>query len=232
MFETFCKTVITPLLLAAATAAAAGAAYAQASPAAGRDAAPVQPVSAPHISYLSRHDILLGVTYQAAGANLTFASPASFFMQGGQVDLSAQVYKPFSAKGITAVGSFSGMHTGNSGQGVPVSLIAFAVGPRYTTPWIVVKHGVNRPIRFFGQALGGGAHGFDGLYPEASGPSTSASSYSLELGGGIDLQQKKRRFDLRLLQIDWLRTGLPNATDSTQNTVLFGIGIVFHDKAR
>jgi hypothetical protein len=91
---------------------------------------------------------------------------------------------------------------------------------------------VKHPVRFFGQALGGGARGFDGLYPEPSGPSTNASSYSLELGGGLDLELKRRRFDLRLLQVDWLRTGLPNATDNVQNTVRFGIGVVFRNKAR
>jgi len=222
MFEPFCKTVITPLLLAAATIAASGTAYAQALPTAGRDAVPVQPVSAPQISYPRRHEVQLGITYQAAGANLVFASPATFFMQGGQVDLSAQLYK-----GISAVGSFSGMHSSNSGQGIPVSLVVFAFGPRYTTPRIGRKH----PVRFFGQALGGEANGFDGLYPKSTGPASSANSYALEVGGGLDLELK-HRFDLRLLQVDWLRTGLPNATDDTQNTVRFGIGLVFHNKAR
>jgi hypothetical protein len=217
MFEPLGKTAISRFILAAAVIAAPGAAHAQALPAASKTGITVGAPS--H----NRHQIELGVTYQAAGANLTFASPATFFMQGGQVDLSAQLYK-----GISAVGSFSGMHSGNSGQGVPVNLLVFAFGPRLTTPRIGVKH----PVRFFGQALGGGARGFDGLYPEASGPSTIADSYSLELGGGLDLELKRRRFDLRLLQVDWLRTGLPNATTDTQNTVRFGIGIVFRNKAR
>jgi hypothetical protein len=128
--------------------------------------------------------------------------------------------------GFGVAGSFSETRSGNSGQGIPVNLVVFTLGPRYTSP----KFGAKHAVTVFGEGLIGGANGFDGVYPKASGASPSATSHAFQTGGGIDIDIKPR-FSIRVLQVDWLRTGLPNATNNIQNTVRFGIGVVFHNKA-
>jgi len=222
MFEPFGKTVISRLVLATAALTMSGAAFAQALPAAPRAGAPIQAAPVAASPYPTGHEAQLSVTYVSAGANLTYNAPASFFMQGAQAEVHVHI-----KNGLGLAGSFSGTSSGNSGQGIPVNLLVFAGGPRFTLPRFGKKH----PVTFFGQGFIGGVHGFSGLYPEASGSSSSATAHAFQTGAGIDAACT-RRISIRVLQVDWLRTGLPNATNNTQNTLRFGIGVVFHDKAR
>jgi peptidoglycan-associated lipoprotein len=222
MFEPFGKTVISRFILAAAAATASGAAYAQALPAASRPGVALQAAPVATSPYPTGHEVQLSVTYEAAGANLTYNLPNTFFMQGAEAEVHVHI-----KQGFGVAGSFSETRSGNSGQGIPVNLVVFTVGPRYTSP----KFGAKHAVTVFGQGLIGGANGFDGLYPEASGASPSATSHAFQTGGGIDVDCT-RRISIRVLQVDWLRTGLPNATNNVQNTLRLGIGVVFRNKAR
>src|SRR6185312_962582 len=154
------------------------------------------------------------VTYDLSGANLTTGS--SFWMQGGSASLAGNITHHFSA-----VADLSGLHSGSiSGAQVPLSLVTVVFGPRYR--W-------NAPSKvhdfsIFGQALVGEAHGFNSIFPATGGANASASSVAFELGGGINLGLK-RHVALRLLQADWLRTSLPNATTNVQNNLLLNAGV-------
>jgi opacity protein-like surface antigen len=154
------------------------------------------------------------VTYDASGANLTTGN--SFWMQGGSASIAAGLTHNFSA-----VADFSGLHSsGISGSQLPLSLVTIVFGPRYR--YRTKTH----DLSLFGQALIGDAHGFDSTFPAAGAPTASASSVAFELGGGIDLGLK-HHIALRLIQANWLRTSLPNATTNVQNNLLLDAGLVF-----
>jgi len=224
MFESFSSRALpVRTLLVLGALSCAFAAHGQASPAAtapvpeALDKAKDYAVTAK--KYLTpRHEVALAITYENASANLTFASPVTFQTQGGGVEASAMI-----THGFGGVASIHGFHTTNSGQGVPVNLIVEAFGPRYTYRTHKPKH----PVSLFGQGLVGEANGFLGLYPDPSGPTTSATSLAFEVGGGLDIGFTPH-VAVRLFQADWVRTELPNATTNIQNTLRLGIGIVIH----
>jgi hypothetical protein len=39
-----------------------------------------------------------------------------------------------------------------------------------------------------------------------------------------------RHVSLRVIQANWLRTQMPNATTNVQNNLLLGAGVVFHSR--
>jgi len=156
------------------------------------------------------------VTFDASGANLTTGN--GFWMPGGSASLAGNITHHFSA-----VAEFSGLHSGNiSGPQVPLSLVTIVFGPRYCWSAPAKAH----DFSVFGQALVGEAHGFDSIFPAPGRANASASSLAFELGGGIDLGLS-RHTALRLMQANWLRTSLPNATTNVQNNLLLDAGVVF-----
>ena len=156
------------------------------------------------------------VTYDLSGANLTTGS--GFWMQGGSASFAGSITHRFSA-----VAELSGLHSSSiSGAQVPLSLVTVVFGPRYR--WSAPSR--EHDFSIFGQALVGETHGFNSIFPAAGSPNTSASSVAFELGGGIDLGLK-HHVALRLLQANWLRTSLPNATTNVQNNLLLDAGVVF-----
>jgi hypothetical protein len=174
-------------------------------------------------SYLAdRRQFAFALTFEDAGANLTYADAITFQTQGGGAELTL----PF-GKGFAAVAAVNGFHTTDSGHTVPVNVVVGAFGPRYTFRPVGKRH----PVNIFVQGLLGEANGFDGLYPSAAGTTTSATSIAYEAGGGIDISCA-RHVSIRLLQAHWERTELPNATNDVQNTLRLGIGVVFHTSHR
>ena len=154
-------------------------------------------------------------TYDLSGANLTTGS--GFWMQGGSASLAGGITHHFSA-----VAELSGLHSGSIiGVQVPLSLVTIAFGPRYRWSAGPKAH----DLSIFGQALVGETHGFDSVFPAAGGANASASSVAFELGGGIDLGLGHHAA-LRLVQANWLRTSLPNATTNVQNNLLLDAGVV------
>jgi len=220
-----CSTIASGQALPAATdpAAAAAAATAAAAEKARAYASDAKLYAVQLKKYLAdRRQFSLALTYEDAGANLTYADPISFQAQGGGAELAFQF-----RRGFAAVGTIHGFHTNQSGFSVPVNVLIEAFGPRYTFRPIGTKH----PINIFAQGFVGEANGFKGLYPSPTGPTTNANSLAYEAGGGMDISYTPR-FSIRLLQADWVRTGLPNATNNVQNTLRVGIGVVIHTARR
>jgi peptidoglycan-associated lipoprotein len=77
----------------------------------------------------------------------------------------------------------------------------------------------------YADVLFGGAHGSDSYFPTATSSTTSASSWALSAGGGLDVNLT-RRFAIRAFDVDYLRTALPNGTNDAQNHLMIGAGIV------
>jgi hypothetical protein len=156
-------------------------------------------------------------TYNSLLANVTTGN--EFNMQGGSAQVQAQVWGR-----ICAVADVAGFHTGNvNGTGIGLDLITFTFGPRYV--WAPPR----RRFVLFGQALVGGAHGMNSIFPSSAGINSSGNSLALQLGGGIDVPLS-HHFSVRALDADWLRTQLPNATTNVQNNLRLGVGIIYNLK--
>jgi hypothetical protein len=161
----------------------------------------------------------LALTYDADRTNVTTGN--SFWMQGGSAEI-AGVFP----HGLGVVAQVTGLHAGSiSSTQLPLSIVAVTFGPRYTlrAPWHPGKH----DLALFGQVLLGEAHGFDSLFPSSgSGVSNSATSLALQAGGGVNLSLS-HHIALRLVQIDWLRTQLPNSSTDVQNHFRIDTGLAF-----
>jgi opacity protein-like surface antigen len=164
-------------------------------------------------------EIDLAVTYTPLRSNLT-TGPV-FWQQGASAELSATFYR-----GLGMVASISGNHASNiSPSGVDLTMVTTTFGPRYT--WSHRLHGgAERRLNVFGQALIGVSFGTDSVFPSASGVQSSANSFALQLGGGVDLALS-RHFAVRPVQADWLRTQFPNDTTTVQNNLRLSAGVVF-----
>ena len=170
----------------------------------------------------SNSSVSFAVTYSASGSNLV--SSNRFWLEGGGAELATSTFH-----GLGVAASVVGLHTPNSGTGIPVNLVVTTFGPRYS--WIAHRKSASRSIVLFAQGLAGEADGFRGLYPALLVPNTSSNSLAIQVGGGIDLGLT-HHLSLRLLQADWLRTQLPNSTTNVQNNLRLAAGIVFHTNSR
>ena len=71
------------------------------------------------------------------------------------------------------------------------------------------------------------AHGFDGFYPASPAPTTSANSFAVQAGGGLNLYLT-RSLGIRLIEADYVRTALPNGAANTQNDMRLAFGVTYH----
>jgi peptidoglycan-associated lipoprotein len=166
----------------------------------------------------------IGVRYSAQISNGPAGSCGCFTLQGAAADFNWNLPpKRAGAKpGPRLSLAFdAGMeHTGNmNGVGYGLTLSTFAAGPRLTLPV--------RRVRPFAQALFGMAHGANSEFPQSSTLSSSANSFALDLGAGADLPLNKH-LALRFLQLDYLRTALPNNTTNWQNNLRIGAGLTLY----
>jgi hypothetical protein len=81
--------------------------------------------------------------------------------------------------------------------------------------------------RLFVESLFGGVHARNGVFPTATGVTPSASSFSLQLGGGWDIAITKE-FAIRVFEADYVRTTLPNDSTNVQDHLRLAFGVAFH----
>jgi hypothetical protein len=105
----------------------------------------------------------------------------------------------------------------NANYGLTLTTLTF--GPRVELP-------VHK-VQVFGQALFGFAHGSGSQFPSGNSLVPSATSFALDLGGAADYSLGKR-FSIRIAQLDYLRTDLPNTTSNWQNNLRIGAGLTLH----
>jgi len=158
----------------------------------------------------------VGYLYQ--GSQPTFGS-SRFGLIGGRADMLL----PFT-RNFGLVTEFSGVHTGSvPGAGTGLTLSTYMAGPRISMP---LRRGreVGRVVPF-AQVLFGGVHGSGGLFPHGSMISSSANSFAMSAGGGLQVGVS-RKLSLRLVQAEYLYTRLPNLLDNCQNSYRIGAGLV------
>jgi peptidoglycan-associated lipoprotein len=158
----------------------------------------------------------LGVNYDYVGANAPPSGCGCFSLNGG----SAWFGYNFD-HGLALVAEVSGSHAANiNGTTSDLTLTSYLFGPRYS------KRVRNR-LRPFAEILLGGAHASGALTPSPSGVTSSANSFAMALGGGIDIPLT-RRLDLRPLQTDYYLTRFPNGVNDHQNNFRLGVGMIFY----
>jgi hypothetical protein len=146
----------------------------------------------------------------------------TFWMEGGTAQAQFKLDRNWGE-----VVEVSGLHTGNmSSSGVGLNLINFLVGPRYT--WLP-RQAHKYKYQFFAQGLVGGSHGSNSIFPALPTYNTSASGFSTQVGGGVNFKLSPRVW-LRLPEIDWLYTTLPNGANNEQNSLKLGFGVMVQFK--
>jgi hypothetical protein len=159
----------------------------------------------------------LGITF--IGDRTNPVNGSNSWLTGGGIELGVDAWH-----GLGIAADVQGLHATVIGpQNVGVDLVSVTFGPRYryTKPMATKLHSVSA----FGEALLGEANAFNSFFPSPAGGTTSANSLALNIGGGIDLGLS-RRFAIRAVQANWLRTQLPNATTNIQNHLQLGAGLV------
>ena len=116
------------------------------------------------------------------------------------------------------VGNFTGGHGNDiSDLHQNLTLLSYTGGARINLP--------RRRLVPYAQILVGGAHGSDSYFPTGNTYTTSANSFALNPGAGLDVNLT-RRFAIRAVQASYLRTTFPNGVDNVQNQLTLSTGIV------
>jgi outer membrane protein OmpA-like peptidoglycan-associated protein/opacity protein-like surface antigen len=167
----------------------------------------------------TRWDFSIG--YNNIRANAPPSQCQCFNMNGGFVFGSLHL-----TDWLGIEGQFTGGHSSNiSPLGQGLTLTTFTAGPR-------VSHRFRR-FTPYGEVLVGGAHGSDSYFPSNNTSSTSASSFAVSTGGGLDFRLTPR-FSIRALDMQYLRTSLPNGVSNEQSQLMIGAGLVikFQERSR
>lgn len=155
--------------------------------------------------------------YTPERAKFSGSGGDNLWLEGGAV----QAERSFS-RGFSGVVEVSGAHSTLVPSGyVGFDLVTLAAGPRYTLKPLQKRY------HFFGQALAGGAFGFNGVFPDSSGATaTSSQGFALKLGGGLNIALKGH-FAVRAVEANWLYTRLTNAGNNDQRSLQLGAGMVY-----
>lgn len=138
-----------------------------------------------------------------------------FWMQGGSAQVEGRFYG-----GWGAVADIAGLHVANiNSTGVGLDMVTATFGPRYTWSPKRARWSV------FAQALAGEAFGMNSVFPSPHAISSTASSFAVKAGGGVDVALS-RHLALRALEAGYLRTQFPNAGNNEQNNLTLGAGVV------
>jgi hypothetical protein len=158
--------------------------------------------------------LAVAVTYD--GLYSITSAGNSFWMQGGAIQAEG-----YFSHGLGVVADLAGEHTANMhGSGVGLDMITMTFGPRYT--WQPMRY---RRSALYGQVLVGEANGFNSVFPNVNGATSSANGLALKIGGGMNYTLS-RHIAVRVIEADWLRTQLPNSTTSVQDNLHLGTGLI------
>ena len=175
------------------------------------------PLAAQVVPSADSHGYHLNVAATYSPGRFEQLGGSSFWIQGGGVQVQARL-----GSHLGVVADARGLYTANiNNSHVGLDLITATIGPRYTYTFPQGKFSV------FGQGLAGEAIGFNGLFPVRHGLETSANSFAVIAGGGLEVRLS-HRFAVRAIEANWMHTQLPNGADNAQNALLLGAGFVYH----
>lgn len=171
------------------------------------------------ITAAGAQQVQLSTGYLYQGSNRVPGASDWFGAHGGRADVSVGNWHNFAL-----AAEFTREHAANltsSGQGL--TTYTYMAGPRYTLPF---GRAEKRRVSVFVQALLGGVHASDSVFPNGASTQSTADGFALSAGGGVETRLK-RAFALRLIQADYLYTRLPNANANYESSFRLGAGVVF-----
>lgn len=158
----------------------------------------------------------LSVTYSALRSNAPVGGCGCFWMAGGSAAYAIPV-----RRSVFAVAEVSGEHVGSlpgyGGHGL--DLVSVMGGAR-------ISDAVRGRYRPFAQGLMGTVYGFDSELPSGGRLESSAFSFALAAGGGLDIALT-RRLMVRAAQADYHFMQLPNNGSDEQHGIRLSAGIVY-----
>lgn len=163
----------------------------------------------------------VNLRYSEQISNAPAGNCGCFAMQGvaGDVYWNIAELKPKHAADFGVLADLGVEHTGNeNGSGYGLTLTTLAGGPRFK--WRVKR------AQPFAQLLLGFGHGSGSEFPEHGTLVPSASSFSIDAGGGADYPVAPH-VSIRMLKIDYLRLALPNNSTNWQNNLRLAAGVTF-----
>ena len=162
----------------------------------------------------------VGITYARERAELAPSNCNCFWLQGGGLDAALTIWK-----GLGIAGTVTGDHLANYSSGIDINKISYLAGVRYTLAnRLGRKSSGGERMKFFAQALFGEAHAFNGTFPSASGLKSSANSFALQTGGGMNFFLT-RRLGVRVFEADYVRTSLSNGFSNRQHDLRLAFGL-------
>jgi len=163
----------------------------------------------------------VSVTYSVEQSQVAPGSSGGFWFQGAGADAAVTLWK-----GVGVATVVTGEHA-NPASGTNIDKIAYVFGPRYTYALATHHAGLPPRMQIFGEVLFGAIHGFNGSFPTATGLNPTGNSFAFQTGGGINAFISKR-FAVRALEVEYLRTELPNNYSNVQNDLRLGFGVTYH----
>jgi hypothetical protein len=149
-----------------------------------------------------------------------------FWLRGFGTNVAVPLYK-----GFGVAGNVGGGRAANIQPGVSLDKMSYLAGPRYTMN-LSRAHGQGATggrAQIFGEALFGGTVGFNGTFPAPGGTATTAQSFAMQFGGGLDVAFHGG-LGVRAFEADYVRTSLPNNGTNNQSDLrlAFGVSYRFH----
>lgn len=162
----------------------------------------------------STRNLPVNIRFAATKANAPPGSCGCFFLVGGAADAAFAVLPHIS------LAAEVGGNTVDRVAGTPrgLSTLTLLAGPRYTLPF--------RRVSVSAQALFGAARGFDADFTNGTRRADTATAFGMALGGFAEYQLS-RAWSVRLAQVDYVQTNLPNGFDNRQRNIRLGAGVTF-----
>ncbi|MFZ1937915.1 MAG: hypothetical protein WBE56_12510 [Terracidiphilus sp.] len=176
----------------------------------------------PCAMFSQSHSMAFDARYSAQISNASAGNCGCFSLQGGAADfyLNAVGIGGSHGAGLGAAIDVGSEHTASvNGAPYGLTLTTLTFGPRIVLP--------GHKIQPFAQVLLGFAHGSDSAFPAGNILVPSASSFALDIGGAADYSINKR-LSVRFVQVDYLRTSLPNISSNWQNNLRVAAGVTLH----
>lgn len=146
-----------------------------------------------------------------------------FMMRGAKVDFA---YELTHRIGLAVSGT--GLSTVNLRGSLDVEQISLMAGPRYTWNWgHITPTAINRKGGVYVEGKAGYVIAISGAYPVNGTVMDHASALTYMGGAGVNLHLYDR-FDLRPVELEYVRNQLPNGGTNVQNSLRLGAGINFH----
>lgn len=163
-----------------------------------------------------------GIRFSEQISNGPAGNCGCFAMEGFGADAAWNLreFGPEHSRALKFVTDLSLEHTGkisNAPYGLTLTTLAF--GPR-------VERSSFKSSRVFVQTLAGFTHGSNSEFPGHNALQGSANSFAFVLGGGAD-RPLGAHVSFRIIQLQYLRTSLPNNSSNWQNNLQIATGLKF-----